>query len=136
MLKWKDTYSVGYELFDEQHKELIGMINEIGELVKDKELDTEGLYESMTEVIGRLLNYTVYHFGAEEGIFDKNNYELTKEHKEAHAIFVENVKVLVSDLDENEDVKSVAFEIYETLVEWLLKHILDVDKKYMNQLTI
>lgn len=136
MLKWKDTYSVGYELFDEQHKELIGMINEIGELVKDKELDTEGLYESMTEIIGRLLNYTVYHFGAEEDVFAENNYELTEEHKETHAIFVENVKVLVSDLDENEDVRSVAFEIYETLVEWLLKHILDVDKKYMNQLTM
>lgn len=136
MVKWKDAYSVGYELFDQQHKELIDLINEIGELVKDNTVDHDSLYDEANEIIGKILNYTVYHFESEEEIFEKSGYALSQEHKDEHVIFVENVKVLVSDLNEDVDVKAVVLKIYETLVEWLIKHILNTDKKYMGTLNI
>ena len=134
MIKWKDSYSVGYEVFDKQHQELIKLINKVESLIKNKDIDEDTLYDEVNAVFSEILDYTVYHFDTEETMFLEKNYLDRDEHKEAHTEFVDNVKDLVGTLEMGSEVREVAFKIYNTLVEWLIKHILGEDKKYMGKL--
>ncbi|BEP28003.1 bacteriohemerythrin [Helicovermis profundi] len=134
MIKWKETYSVGYELFDEQHKELIRLINKVEKLLKDKDIDEDSLFDNINGVFTEILDYTVYHFKSEEDVFKEKGYKNQKEHEESHKIFVENVLDLVGTFDTESETRDIAFKIYNTLVEWLIKHILGEDKLYMKEL--
>jgi len=134
MIKWQDKFSVGYELFDNQHKELIKIINSLEELIKDRDIHEDLLYDKINEIFNELLDYTVYHFTTEEEIFEKKGYELTEEHKNIHSEFVENVKEEISKFELGQNEKAVALEIYNNLIDWLMNHILGTDKKYMNKL--
>ncbi|BEP29572.1 bacteriohemerythrin [Helicovermis profundi] len=134
MIKWKDSYSVGYKDFDEQHMELIRLINKVEALIKDKDLDEDTLFDEVNQIFAEILDYTVYHFESEEKVFDEKNYENNETHRKAHQEFVENVKDLVGTFDSGKEVREIAFKIYNTLVEWLIKHILGTDKLYMKKL--
>ncbi len=134
MIKWQDKFSVGYEIFDNQHKELIKIINSLEELIKDKDIHEDLLYDKINGIFSELLDYTVYHFTTEEEIFEEKGYELTEEHKNIHNEFVESVKEEVARFELGKNERVVALEIYNNLIDWLMNHILGTDKKYMNKL--
>ncbi|MGB3368300.1 MAG: bacteriohemerythrin [Acidaminobacteraceae bacterium] len=135
MIKWKDTYSVGYDIFDDQHKELIRLINKVEVLLKDKDRDEDLLFDDINQVFTEILDYTVYHFRNEEDLFKEKNYSNLEEHIESHKDFVENVLELVGSLESGSEVSVTAFKIYNSLVDWLIKHILVEDKLYMSKLS-
>ncbi|MDM8533154.1 bacteriohemerythrin [Clostridiaceae bacterium HSG29] len=134
MIKWQEKFSVGYEIFDDHHKELIRIINSLEELIKDKDIHEDLLYDKISEIFSELLDYTVYHFTTEEKIFEEKGYELAQEHKDIHNEFIESVKEEVSRFELGKNERVVALEIYNNLVDWLMNHILGTDKKYMNKL--
>lgn len=134
MVKWKDEFSVGYEKFDEQHKELIDILNSLEDIIKDKDLHSDLFYDHVNDILNEILDYTEYHFRSEEEVFEEKGYEFTEEHKDSHETFVINVKDEVSKFQSGKDEKKVAKNIYDTLVKWLFKHIMGEDKKYMNKL--
>lgn len=134
MIKWDNKFSVGYKVFDEQHMRLIEILNDVESLIKDKTIHNDLLYDKMNVLFDELLDYTVYHFETEEKVFEKKDYENTEEHKEKHRIFIENVKEKVASFKLGADERKVALEIYNTLLDWLMNHILGADKKYEGQL--
>ena len=134
MIKWDNKFSVGYKVFDEQHIRLIEILNDVESLIKDKSIHNDLLYDKMNVLFNELLDYTVYHFETEEKVFEQKDYENTEEHKEEHSIFIENVKEKVASFKLGEDERKVALEIYNTLLDWLMNHILGADKKYEGQL--
>lgn len=134
MIKWKESFSVGIKQFDNEHKELIRFINKIEKLIKDDLLHADELYDELQIIFDEILDYTVFHFNNEEVVFEEKNYSNIEDHKNEHNIFIENVKDLMADFQLGQDEKKAATKIYDTLVEWLLKHILSTDKKYMTEL--
>lgn len=134
MIKWQEKFSVGYKVFDDQHKELIRIINSLEEIIKEKDILDDMLYDKVNDIFSELLDYTVYHFTSEENLFEEKGYELTEEHKEVHKQFVESVKEEVGKFELGKDERAVALGIYNNLIDWLMQHILGTDKKYMNKL--
>lgn len=61
---------------DEQHKELVRLVNQLHNAMKAK----AGLQES-AGILEKLTDYTVYHFAYEEEVIDKYDYENKVEHK-------------------------------------------------------
>jgi len=135
MIEWDDKFSVGYEVFDEQHIKLIEILNQVEALIKDKSIHSDLLYDRLTILFNELLDYTEYHFETEEKVFEQKNYKFIEEHKEEHNIFIENVKEKISSFKLGKDERKVALDIYNTLLDWLMNHILGVDKKYIGQLS-
>ena len=134
MITWREEYSVGYEEFDEQHKKLINIINEIQPLLNNKDISDEKLYVEISDVLSKLLDYTEYHFESEEKLFEKYNYKYTEEHKELHHRFFMKITELLANLVLDEDLRGIVSKTDAYLKEWLLSHIQGADQKYTNEL--
>lgn len=134
MITWKKEYSVGYEEFDEQHKELIRILNGIQPILNNENLSDEELYIEMSDVLSKLLDYTEYHFESEEKLFEKYNYKYEEEHKELHHRFFMKITELLANLVLDDDLRGIVSKTDAYLKEWLLNHIQGADQKYVNQL--
>lgn len=127
---WNDKLELGIKDIDEQHKKLVDLIEKTKELVYDAE-DGIDCYDEIVYVLKELVDYTVYHFSFEEELMEKVNYDELVLHKMEHKIFVKKVsKFMSSDLDENQIEKIEDITVF--LLDWITKHILETDKKYVN----
>lgn len=79
LITWDEKYSVGIDEFDAHHKRLFSLINNLHEGI----LAGTGK-EVLGKVLSELVNYTVYHFRAEESAFQKYGYQEMKAHKVEH----------------------------------------------------
>lgn len=123
LFEWKDEYSVGVAMIDEQHKVLVGLINEMHEaMAKGKGK------ESLGEVLARLVTYTKKHFAEEEALLKQHDYPDFPGHKEKHDKMTAKVLALQSDF--NAGTFQLTFEVSKFLKDWLSKHILGTDMKY------
>lgn len=126
MIAWKEEYTVGISLIDEQHKKLFEIAGRIYNLYKD-ELCTDK-YDRIVELIGELKDYTVFHFKSEEEYMERIRYRKMFTHKIEHADFIEKINnVNLNLVDEDHD--AYLLEILEFVVNWISKHILEKDKQ-------
>ncbi|MDD4601841.1 Bacteriohemerythrin [bioreactor metagenome] len=129
MFDWKPEYSVGIAAIDTQHKRLFELVGQLHEIARTN--DGFDHYDEIVKVFNELRDYTVYHFGYEEKLFEQYNYDSheTKIHKLEHGGFVNKmIKIGQEDLDKNE--KKILLNVIMFAVDWIEKHILHTDKKY------
>ncbi len=120
---WKDEYSVGIKKFDEQHKRIVGYLNELYEAMKGgKGKDALG------EVLTGLLEYTRTHFLAEESLMKLYDYPGLDEHRMKHEKMANHVAVLAGKYKSGELTSPI--QITNFLKDWLGKHIMKTDKEY------
>lgn len=123
LIDWNDNLSVGIGVIDQQHKQLIAIINELNDAMKaGKSKDV------LNSIIVKLIQYTQMHFATEEKYFAQFNYPETEPHKAQHAQFVQKVSDFKKKFDETQIGLSV--EIMNFLCDWLKTHIQGTDKKY------
>lgn len=120
---WEDTMSVNVKEIDDQHKKLISLINELHEGIQSGEQKDISGY-----TLEELINYTRYHFSAEERRMKQFSYIGYLEHKHEHDELTGNVMSLKEKYDKGDS--AVAGELSSFLKDWLRNHILGTDKKY------
>lgn len=121
--EWKKEYSVGVEMFDEQHKVFFRIVNDLYEAIttgKEKDI--------LDEIFRQLIHYTEFHFESEEHYFDEFHYEDTVEHKKAHVELCRQIAEL-KEKKERQDLDN-PYELLDFLENWLVDHIMGMDKKY------
>lgn len=119
---WNDNLDVGIDEVNRQHKVLIGIINELYDLIQ-----TGRSGGAVRRVLQGLVDYTVNHFGYEEHLMEEFGYPDFDAHKAKHKALIAKVQSFVTRFDNNEDVGE---ELLEFLKEWLKNHILGSDKEY------
>ena len=123
LFEWQDKFSVKINSIDEQHKKLINIINDL----HDAMLEGKSR-EIIKEVLFRLVDYTKTHFTYEEELFEKHGYSEKVSHEKQHDEFVQKLYEVVEKF---KVIKSfVSIEIMEFLKDWLVNHIMGIDKKY------
>lgn len=122
-LEWSDALSVNVEEIDEQHKNLVDMLNAL----HDAHMARAGK-EAQREIIASMVGYVASHFKSEEAYMQKYQYPEFLAHKREHDEFA--AKAL--DLQNRVDNQGLIFtaEILEFLKRWLQDHILGTDMKY------
>lgn len=130
MIKWKNDYSVGYNLIDQQHKKLIEIINSIEELSNEASIENEDLFEGVSDLLSELLDYTETHFETEERALEASNYKYIEEHKRIHHQFFMKISGFLKDLVLDGDIVKISKGVHEYLSYWLLEHIQGADQKY------
>lgn len=123
LIKWSSEYSVGVSEFDAEHKVLIGLINNLNDAMlngKSKQVIGSILHE--------LLKYTEFHFKNEEDEMRSISYPYIDEQIRMHTMFVEKIKEFESEFKKGETLLSV--KIIDFLKDWLISHIMKIDKKY------
>jgi hemerythrin-like metal-binding protein len=122
-LEWDKNLSVGIDSIDEEHKQLIQMLNELYEHIGKKSNN-----EMISDLISGMKKYTLQHFATEENYFQQFNYPYYEEHKAEHDRFVEKAMDLEKRFNSGKLI--VSFEITSFIKEWIREHILESDKKY------
>ena len=122
LFTWSEALDVGVEEVNRQHKMLIGLINELFDLI---ESGRSGAV--IRRVLQGLVDYTVNHFGYEEHLLEKYGYPDVEGHKKSHEALIAKVSNFVQRVDAGED---VSHELLAFLEEWLKKHIQGADKDY------
>ncbi len=124
--RWTTDLSVGVQASDDDHKQLIDLINQL----------SDGLSQGQGKaIIGKVLDelesYTRYHFAREEEFFEITGYPAV-DHKREHRKLVEQVVTLQSRYRTGET--ALAIETLDILKQWLTVHIQGTDMKYTHHL--
>ncbi|MBS4096078.1 MAG: hemerythrin family protein [Sulfuricella sp.] len=121
---WSQAYTVNNPSLDEQHQKLFAIINKLHEAMFAK----RGR-ESVGETIRELVEYTQKHFSEEERQMELHGYAGLAAHKKVHEELLKKVKEIEKHYQQSSE--SVAGEMIGFLVsDWLVKHILGMDKQY------
>jgi len=122
-LEWDASFSTGVTKYDEQHKVLFNMVNDLADAMQQKK---------SKEAVGRVLNglaeYTVNHFADEERSFSQSRYPEETEHKALHKKLVDQVVELIGKFNAGEPL--ITQDVINFLQDWLINHIKGVDKRY------
>ena len=122
-MKWSDKFSVGVKQIDKQHKHFIGIMEELFEAMQSDKKN------AVPKIIIELTSYADVHFATEEAYFDKFNYIDKDAHKAEHAKIKNQIKEFLAKKDD--DPFTLGYNLLDLLEDWLFKHILTVDKKYV-----
>jgi len=123
LIEWNETLSVGIKSLDDQHRELIALINQLNDAMKAGKAR-----EIITTVLKEVIDYTSYHFSTEEEHMDKVNFSGSFTHKIEHKKLVEKALSLHRDVEAGK--LMVTIEVMNFLQQWVTNHILGTDKKY------
>jgi len=122
IIKWNDWMTVEVAQFDAAHKKLIDMIGQLNQAF------TRGEGErGIIEILSGLASYCVEHFAGEERLMQEQNYPGYQRHKKIHDAFVQKVQETIVDFEQH---RVSPASIMDLLSEWLMGHILKVDKEY------
>ncbi|MCL1837016.1 MAG: bacteriohemerythrin [Treponema sp.] len=121
---WDNIYSVGFEPIDNQHKELVKIINELFDLCKKGDAVEDS---AVLKMIDKATDYAGVHFADEMNFMRKAGYPKIKEHRQLHDDFIET---LLKSIQEYKAGKAVPIELARFLKNWLFTHIAEQDKQY------
>jgi len=122
-ITWDDTISVKIDLFDDHHKKLIRLINQLFVSMEKGEGNN-----TLLSILGELIEYTEYHFSAEEKVFEKYDYPFREDHVKQHNNFVSKAKELNKGMKEGSAV--LTNEVLDFLQDWVVNHIMKTDSLY------
>ena len=123
-IEWSDDLSVGIEEIDQQHRALVGILNEFHDAIHHHKGTAVA-----SQILKRLADYTLIHFAVEEGMMRLLDYPGYAEHKAEHDDLIEEIQMLSSKLESGK--KSVSFELIHFLKGWITNHIQESDREYI-----
>lgn len=121
---WSPKLVLGIESIDREHQQLVVLINELDAAIKSGKGN-----QVVAGAVDKLAGYTVMHFGREEKLFAQHAYAESAAHKVEHKAFVDKVAEFKSGIERGR--LGLSFSIMTYLEEWIQKHILTVDRKYV-----
>ena len=126
---WNARYETGITAVDEQHRQLVEIVNALGEaLISGR--SSEG---SLVATFNQLADYAQFHFAEEEALMQQAHMlELqTSLHQQHHRQFVDQLSSMWSGRAEFENPAEV---LHGFLSSWLTFHILEEDQSMARQI--
>ena len=123
-VKWSKEFSVGVEELDQQHQQLIKMLNR---LLSPREIvDTHS--ETISEILLAMTRYAQKHFKTEENLMEAYVYPGLEEQKQEHRAY--RIKTVDFSTATMLGIYTVPEILLTYLFDWWTHHILDEDMKY------
>lgn len=126
-IEWDgDRFGVGVERFDEQHRRLFELTDDLHGAMREG----EGR-EEVGRVLAELEEYTYHHFDDEEGFMEDCGYAdhcpgCFSSHEDAHRAFEQRVSELRADHEAGD--LTVSMETLRFLRDWLQSHVASADQ--------
>lgn len=121
-----EKYYTGIAQVDEEHRRLFEIVAEANALIKNEFIPDK--YDNIAAILGELTEYTKVHFANEEAYMEQIGYEGLDAQKKAHAGFVAKLEdIELEGFDDNQQM--VLLELVDFLFNWLVYHILKMDKQ-------
>ena len=124
--EWDGSYSLGIPEIDSQHQKLF----ELTALLYNSILDGVDR-DSLAELLAELREYAEYHFKAEETLF--SDHPEAPFHQQIHQAFILKINQFEEGFQSWEE--NLAENIHHFLRQWLITHILETDKRFLQTST-
>ena len=112
--------SVGVQQFDDEHCQLVTITNQLHDAIKSG----TGV-QAVQLTLQQLAGFAAAHFRSEEELLERHAYPELEQHRQAHQAILDRLGQLQSSSDH---VQGSA--IMQFLLDWLVIHTKEVDKKY------
>jgi len=123
LFKWNDSFLIGIEELDHEHKVLIDDINKLHE-----ELARQDKKPEIEKCLGDIYARMQAHFALEEHVMKEHEYAFFEEHKREHERLLDIYTEYMVQLLNDNGVSST--NPVEALLEhWVIVHITTSDKK-------
>lgn len=123
IIHWTEKYAVKVTDFDNEHKRLFQLINQLSDSMK---AGKNG--ETVEKIFGELLDYAGSHFKHEIDLMQTAGFPGAMAHKKQHDEFVKKILEMKTNFEAGSTVVTVP--LLNFLVSWLNTHILETDKGY------
>ena len=127
LLEWREDFSLGVPAVDHEHRELIGLINELYEDLQRPQSESD-----VGDFLGELFARISAHFALEEKIMRDSRYDEYRDHKGDHERLLDEIRDLMDDFDDDEVVDVEAFG--RTLEHWFSEHFRTRDARMHRKL--
>jgi len=127
LLQWKPEYSVGIDSMDDEHREMIDMINTVYAKLgaSPDEHEIEDCLEDIFSAIS-------LHFALEERLMRYSAYEEYEDHKEDHEDLLDQLRELMDQFVVDPDAGASLLE--NRLSDWFGKHFASFDARLHGKL--
>lgn len=127
---WNSNFETGIAEIDEQHQELVKIINDYSHLLANN----SATIENIDQTLKTLVSYTEYHFCEEEMLMHKIGLDPRhiKLHKGLHHGLVEEIKSMIPQ--NHSDNLFAKTYILDLIIHWLAYHILGTDMNMARQM--
>jgi len=126
-IEWDDSFSVGHEEIDAQHRKWIAIFNEMHKaLLFGKPQD---LAQAGRRAMKEMMDYAEYHFSFEEAYMKETGYPGVSDHIRLHRDFRDLVYRYNREMEDGTGL-ILNTDIIKIIKNWLLNHILKEDRKY------
>jgi len=120
--EWTDELSVGFDEIDDDHRQLLDILNEF-----QKKIDAGSDSAEIQATFTRLVEYAVWHFAHEETIMRDSGYPGTEKHCLQHRELTDNANDLyASHMKGDESILEIVIPFVRN---WLTNHIMLEDKQ-------
>jgi len=119
-VEWKPFYSVGDAALDNEHKRLLGIVNDLYVAIQ---MGHEP--KRVQEVVERLAEYTMSHFDHEERVMRGCGYPNFEAHKAMH----DEMRRRALEFQANPDALT-EHDLLQFVKNWWVRHIQNQDKAY------
>jgi len=123
-VEWKDEYSVGIKVIDDEHRRLLNLINQFQTAVF---YQTGSEFED--EAFDALIDYTRTHFAREEQLMSGHGYPDFEAHQAEHKKMIALVEDRMAEHREQGHHEALV-EMVDFLRDWLINHINGTDQAY------
>jgi hemerythrin len=123
LLRWDDSFLIGIDELDYEHKALIDDINRLHEELAGHDEKSE-----IERCLGDIHARMQAHFALEEHVMKEHGYEFFDEHKREHEALLNSY---TEDMTQflNDTGVSASTPIEDSLKHWVVDHIINSDKK-------
>ena len=129
--KWNDSFCIGNEKIDAQHKKLFQIVARIENVIQDEYESESRKIRVTAEAIKYLKQYTVQHFADEEALQLSLDYEDYPAHRKLHEDFKQIVLCHNEKMERQQYTNETVQEFLVIVEKWLVEHIMNADQAIM-----
>ncbi|MCP4941713.1 MAG: bacteriohemerythrin [Planctomycetaceae bacterium] len=123
LFKWDESFLIGIEELDHEHKVLIDDINRLHDELTRQEQKSE-----IDKCLGDIYKRMQAHFALEECVMKEHEYEFYDDHKREHDELLDHYAEYMLQLMNDTGIPANS-PIDERLEHWVMSHIVISDKK-------
>jgi hemerythrin len=122
-IEWQDSYSIGVEEIDRQHKQLINTYNAFFTAYFDGKADRE-----VVRLLGFLEEYAAVHFADEEALQQRIGFPDYQQHRQQHQELTQKVAELKARINKEGLSADLVSSAGLLMTGWLIEHISVMDR--------
>jgi len=121
-MEWHDSYCIGVENIDAQHKKLFEVVSRLQKALSSSEVSKE--------VVGTLIflvKYTKEHFADEEELMEAIAYPGLAAQRKLHSKLITEVDAAIAAVKQRRPID--IYKLVDFLIDWLVNHVEREDRK-------